>query len=144
MKRRAFWGLEGTETVNKGKDYKIGFWFLETRKSGTMGRTWAIGKWLCSSSRAAITKDHRLCDLNTEIYLFIYILKFKFNYFLHSRFLLVIYFIHISAYMSIPISQFIPPPPLLPPLSPLGVHTFVLYICVSISALQIGSSVPFF
>ena len=32
------------------------------------------------------------------------------------------------------ISQFItaPPPPL--PLSPLGVHTFVLYICVSISA----------
>ena len=30
-----------------------------------------------------------------------------------------------------------------PPLSPLGVHTFVLYICVSISALQTGSSVPF-
>ena len=30
------------------------------------------------------------------------------------------------------------------PLSPLGVHTFVLHICVSISALQIGSSVPFF
>ena len=28
------------------------------------------------------------------------------------------------------------------PLSPLGVHTFVLYICVSISALQTGSSVP--
>ena len=31
-----------------------------------------------------------------------------------------------------------------PPLPPLGVHTFVLYICVSISALQTGSSVPFF
>ena len=30
------------------------------------------------------------------------------------------------------------------PLSPLGVHTFVLYICFSISALQTGSSVPFF
>ena len=45
--------------------------------------------------------------------------------------------------MSIPISHFIPPaPPLL--LSPLGVHTFVLYICVSVSALQAGSSVPFF
>ena len=29
-------------------------------------------------------------------------------------------------------------------LSPLGVHTFVLYICVSISALQTGSPVPFF
>ena len=40
--------------------------------------------------------------------------------------------------MSIPISQFIPPPPPPPPLSPLGVHTFVLYICVSISALQTG------
>ena len=31
--------------------------------------------------------------------------------FLYSRFLLVIYFIHISVYMSIPISQFIPTPP---------------------------------
>ena len=30
------------------------------------------------------------------------------------------------------------------PLPPLGVHTFVLCVCVSISALQIGSSVPFF
>ena len=30
------------------------------------------------------------------------------------------------------------------PLSLLGVHTFVLYICVSISALQTSSSVPFF
>ena len=28
--------------------------------------------------------------------------------------------------------------------SPLGVHKFFLYICVSISALQISSSVPFF
>ena len=32
-----------------------------------------------------------------------------FIYFLYCRFLLVIYFIHISVYMSIPISQFIPP-----------------------------------
>ena len=30
------------------------------------------------------------------------------------------------------------------PFSPLSVHMFVLYVCVSISALQIGSSVPFF
>ena len=30
---------------------------------------------------------------------------------LYSRLLLVIHFIHISVYMSIPISQFIPPPP---------------------------------
>ena len=41
--------------------------------------------------------------------------------------------------MSIPISQFLPPTPF-----PLGVHTFVFCICVSISPLQIGSSVPFF
>ena len=36
----------------------------------------------------------------------------------------------------IPISQ------LLPPSLPLGIHAFVLYVCVSVSALQIGSSVP--
>ena len=36
-----------------------------------------------------------------------FILEFYFIYlFLHSRFVLVIYFIHISVYMSIPISQF--------------------------------------
>ena len=71
--------------------------------------------------------------------------RFFFNLiFLYSRFLLVIYFIHISIYMSIPISQFIPPPPTPLPLSSHGVHTFVLYICVSISALQTGSPVSFF
>ena len=44
--------------------------------------------------------------------------------FLYSRFLLVIYFIHISVYMSIPISQFIPPPPFphFPPL--VSIHLF--------------------
>ena len=30
------------------------------------------------------------------------------------------------------------------PLSPLGVHVFLIYICISITALQISSSVPFF
>ena len=61
-------------------------------------------------------------------FLFIWIL---FIYFLYSRYLLVINFIHISVYMSIPISQFIPPPHPPPPLlSPLGVHMYVLYICV--------------
>ena len=64
-----------------------------------------------------------------------HVLKFLFIYlFLYGSFLLVIYFIHISIYMSIPISQFIPPTS--PLLSPLGVHMFVLYICVSISAQQ--------
>ena len=40
--------------------------------------------------------------------------------------------------MGQPISQFLPPPP---PTSPLAIYTFVLYICVSIFALQIGSSI---
>ena len=51
------------------------------------------------------------------------------------RFSLVIYLIHSHVYMSIPISQFIS---LF--LSLLGIHTFLLYICVSSSALQIGSA----
>ena len=57
---------------------------------------------------------------------------------LHNRFSLVIYFAHSSVHMSMPISQFIAIPS-----SPVSFHTFVLYVCVSISALQIGSSVPF-
>ena len=44
---------------------------------------------------------------------------------------------HSSVYMLIPISQSIPPPLFL-----LGIHTFVLYICISIS-LKISSSIPF-
>ena len=47
-------------------------------------------------------------------------------------------FIHSGVYMSVPISQFIPPPP-----SPLGIHTFVLYICVSISVLHIFQTFDF-
>ena len=56
-----------------------------------------------------------------------------------QRFSLVVCLMHNSVYMSIPISQLIPPLFLL-----LGVHTFVLCIRVSISALQMGSPVPFF
>ena len=61
---------------------------------------------------------------------------------LYRIFSLLIYFIHNinSVYSSIPISQF-PPTPV--PFS-LGIHTFVLYICVSVSLLQIRSSIPFF
>ena len=73
-----------------------------------------------------------LCRCTWDLYFFIFFLNFWILFiFLYSRFLLVIYFIHIGIYMSIPISQFIPPPPPPPPpLSPLGVHTFVLYIWV--------------
>ena len=55
---------------------------------------------------------------------------------LHTSFPLAICFTHGSVYMSIPISQFIPSCP-----STL-VYTSVLYICVSLPALQIGASVP--
>ena len=47
-------------------------------------------------------------------------------------FSLVIYFTHSRVHTSIPISQSIPPPH-----SPFCIHTFVLYVCVSVSALQI-------
>ena len=54
---------------------------------------------------------------------------------LHSRFSPVIYFIHSSVYMSIPISQFIPPPAIPPPQAesilsnPLGSQATALKPC---------------
>ena len=45
------------------------------------------------------------------IHLFVSFFFLNFIYFLYSRFLLVIHFIHIIVYMSIAISQFITPPP---------------------------------
>ena len=54
----------------------------------------------------------------------------------YSSFPQAIYFTHGSVHMSVLLSQFIP---LSPP-----VCTWPLYVCVSIPALQIGSSVPFF
>ena len=56
---------------------------------------------------------------------FFYPVSFLFTFFLYSRFLLVIYFIHISVYMSTPISQFIPPPSPPPPAFP----CWCPYIC---------------
>ena len=55
---------------------------------------------------------------------------------LYSRFSSFIY-LHIVSivYTSVSISQFHP----FNPLSPLGIHTFVLYVSVSVSALQIKS-----
>ena len=112
------------------------------------------GKAQQSKSVVCVCAHLSVCD-NLAIFFSVFFLvlfysiflsfDFYFTYFIYSRFLLVINFIHISVYMSIPISQFITPPPPPPPrLSPLRVHTFVLYICVSISSLQTGSSVPFF
>ena len=58
---------------------------------------------------------------------------------LYSRFSLIVYFIYSVnwVYASIPVSQFIPPPFF-------GIQKLVLYICDSISALQISLSVPVF
>ena len=66
------------------------------------------------------------------------VLELQLQHVLCSRLSLGIYFIHSSVHMSTPVSQFIPPS-----LSPRGARAFVLYACIS-TALQIGSSVPFF
>ena len=65
--------------------------------------------------------------------------------YIHSRFSLVIYFIHSinSVYMSIPISQ-LNLPTHTTHTFPLIVHVFLLYISIFISALQIASFVPSF
>ena len=59
----------------------------------------------------------------------LWIFEFYFIYFLYSRFLLVIYFIHISVYMSIPISQFITPPPLPATFPPWCPYVCSLVVC---------------
>ena len=46
------------------------------------------------------------------------------------------YFAHDSVYISMLLSQFVPPSP--------RVHKPILYICIFIPSLQMGSSVPFF
>ena len=57
-----------------------------------------------------------------------------------SRSLLVIYCIYNSVCMSVPNSQFIPPPPHFP----FGNHKFVFEVCESISVLWISSFVSLF
>ena len=79
------------------------------------------------------------------IYLFILIFEFYFIYFFIQQVLICHQLftdqcIHVNP--NCPIQHTTIPNP--PPLSPLGVHTFVLYVCVSTSALQTSSSVPFF
>ena len=49
-------------------------------------------------------------------------------------------FMHNRVYVSIPTSQFTPPFPRIGT----GIYAFVLYICVSISALKVSSSAPLF
>ena len=56
----------------------------------------------------------------------------------YSKFPLALYFTYVNLYVSTLLSQFIPPSP-----SPTE-STSVLYVCISIPALQIGSAVPSF
>ena len=65
----------------------------------------------CRKSLPSYSLYSYLCLHLPSLLLF---LNFILFIFLYRRFLLVIYFIHISVYMSIPISQFITPPPPLP------------------------------
>ena len=58
---------------------------------------------------------------------------------LYRRFSFIIYCVHSSVCISIPVSQLIPPHPF-----PLGIHMFIPYIYVSISASHIRSSIPYF
>ena len=76
-----------------------------------------------------------MCSQGNFFSIFKKILTFLFNLilftFLYSRFLLLIHFIHISVYMSIPISQFIispsPPPAAFPPWCP---YVCSLHLCL--------------
>ena len=130
--KRSCWRLSGKRRYGYIKNRITEF---TVKLFGENGTAWTVLCWL---------KDDHLNfkDPMRDLHLFIFHF-ISFIYFLYGRFLSVIHFIHISVYMSIPISQFITPPSP-PPLSPLGIPTFVLYTCVSISALQTGLSVPFF
>ena len=91
------------------------------------------------------------CSKVSQLHTYIYPLCFGFHSHLgHTercielpmlcgRLSLASYFIYSSVYTSIPLPQFIPPSPF-----PLWYLKFALYICDSLSALQISSSVPVF
>ena len=53
---------------------------------------------------------------------------------LYSRFLLILCFIYSNVYMTVQVSQFVPPPPYL-----LGNHKLVFYIWNSVSVFKISS-----
>ena len=85
----------------------------------------------------------------SQLYVYIYLLLFGFPSHsghqralsrfpvLYSSFSCISYFAH--GVKSVYVSPNLPIPPTTAPF-PLGIHTLVLYICVSISALQIRSS----
>ena len=68
-----------------------------------------------------------MLHINIKGFFWIFESYFIFSY---SRFLLVIHFIHISVYMSIPISQFITPPPPPPTFPPWCPYVCSLQLCL--------------
>ena len=75
----------------------------------------------CKYSHPVCVSSHFLTR-SLQIRSFFFLFKIFFIYlFLYSRFLLIIHFIHISVYMSIPISQ-VTPSPSFPPL--VSIHLF--------------------
>ena len=111
-------------------------WAQNKKEHGSWGGIWDWGQVRervghYSVSRRWLTV---MFTIMKNIYVFILFFHFFLNFilfiFLYSRFLLVICFIHISVYMSIPISQFIPPSP-----SPLCPHIrslcLRLYSCLA-------------
>ena len=87
-------------------------------------------KWTKEEKKSINLKAGHLIDFPKEIYLFIF--KFNFIYFLYSRFLLGIYFLHISVYMSTPFSHSSHhhhhPPPHFPTL--VSIHLFSTSVCL--------------
>ena len=89
--------------------------------------------------RVKVSLLHRLL-----LFFFLFFFEFYFIYFFIQQ-VLMSSILYTSLYTCQPQSPNSSHPHPHPPLlSSLGVHTFVLYICVSISALQTSSSVPFF
>ena len=92
----------------------------------------------------SILRTNSSCLFFFIIYLFFIFLNFiLFIFFIQQVLISRPFYTHqcIHVNPNLPIHPTTTHPP--PRLSPLGVHTFVLYICVSISALQTGSCVPF-
>ena len=102
-----------------------------TRTVKPVTLTLGCGEGKCSIYCKALIKESR----TTSAFSF-----FSFFFFLISHQFYTHQCIHVNS--NRPIQHTTIPTP--PRFSPLRVHTFVLYICVSTSALQTGSPVPFF
>ena len=102
--------------------------------SSSLIRDWTQAP--CIGSVESYPVDHQGSPQHIVLFLFCFIFvfvffEFYFIYFLYGRFLLVIHFIHISVYMSIPISQFITPPPAPATFPPWCPYVCSLHLCLN-------------